>query len=83
MRNRIIGVADSSTAINFMRPWDFSDKKYEGVRMYKAPDGKLAVLMQSKRSIPQHWKVVCGICSYYFLSREKVVDFCKRRGYTM
>lgn len=84
MKNeKIIGVADDSTAINFMRPSDFSDDKFEGIGLYQRRDKKPVVLFRSKSMHPQHWQIIDGVMGFHFLSYEEAAHFCKIRGYTL
>ena len=80
---KIIGVADDSTAINFMRPSDFSDDKFEGIGLYQRRDKKPVVLFRSKSMHPQHWQIIDGVMDFHFLSYEEAAHFCKIRGYTL
>lgn len=82
MKNeKIIGVADNSTAINFMHPSDFSDDKFDGIGLYQRRDKKPVVLFRSKSKNPQHWQIIDGVMDFHFLSDEEAVRFCKIRGY--
>ena len=80
---KIIGVADDSTAINFMKPSDFSNDKYDGIALYKKRNGNPVVLFRSKNKHPQSWQIIDGTMDFHFLSYEKAVHFCKIRGYTL
>ena len=79
---KIIGVADDSAAINFMRPSDFSNDKYDGIGLYQRRDKKPVMMFRSKNKHPQSWQIIDGIMDFHFLSYEEAVHFCKIRGYT-
>ena len=64
-KHRIIGVADDSTAINFMSPSDFIDDKFDGIGLYQRRDKKPVVLFRSKSMNPQHWQVVDGMMDFH------------------
>ena len=80
---KIIGVADDSTAVKFMRPSDFSNDKFEGIGLYQRQDKKPVVLFRSKNKHPQSWQIIDGIMDFHFLSYKEAIRFCKARGYTL
>ena len=80
---KIIGVADDSTAINFMRPSDFSNDKYDGIGLYQRRGKKPVVLFRSKSKNPQCWQIIDGMSEFFFLSAKEAEDFCKMRGYRL
>ena len=84
MRFKAIGIArilgQERMAI---RPSDYSDKNYDGVRCGYDSHDRPVVIMCSRRNDPLRWKVVYGFSTVFFSTFKEAMEFCRQRNMSM
>ena len=83
MRFVPIGVTRDTDATAYMRPEDFSNKRYDGVQLRADRQENPVVIMRSKETDPLRWKVVYGYSQVFFRSLAEAVEFCNSRGFRL
>ncbi len=83
MRFVPIGVTRDTDATEYLRPDDFSNKRYDGVQLRADRQENPVVIMRSKETDPLRWKVVYGFSQVFFRSFADAVAFCNSRGFQL
>ena len=83
MRFIPIGIANNDHMEAFLDPSDYSDGHYDSIRLRKAPNNNVVLIMRSKGTSPMDWKVVYGFSSVFFKTFEEAAEFCNDRRMTL
>ena len=83
MRFVPIGVTRDTDATAYMKPEDFSNKRYDGDQLKTGRQENLVVIMRSKETDPLRWKVVYGYSHVFFRSLAEAVEFCNSQGFRL
>ena len=66
-----------------VRPQDYSDARFEGIRCGYDRHKNPVIIMRSRQNDPLRWKVVYGFSAVFFESFKEALDFCNSREMTM
>lgn len=64
------------------KPSNFDNSKHKCLRVYMF-HGQPVALMVTKNVYPTTYSVINGFSSFYFLSFEEAIVFCRERGYKL
>ncbi len=84
MRFRPYGIAGHGDKSRMpVRPQDYSDARFEGIRCGYDRHKNLVIIMRSRETAPLRWRVVFGHSQVFFRSLAEAVDFCNSQGFRM
>jgi len=73
-------VGDISKEIK-LQPKEFSNDKYDCLKVYETNIGSKAFLMRNKTGYPNRWMVICGMSNVVFLNYQEALDYCKEHKF--